>query len=480
MRQFASFLPFLIGPLSAFALTLAPPFTDHAVLQCEKPLTVWGTDAAPGATVRVSLANREATTAAALDGRWSVTLSAFPPGGPYTLRIRSGDTEIRRDDILLGEVWLCAGQSNMNWGLIGTDGGEALLSELAATPTSRVRLLRVPQSPADEPVTRLDAVWTPCTPATARDFSAIGYRVGRAIEAALNRPVGLIHANWGGTPAEAWMPREILLADDRFANAFERYAERLAKANEAQLANVRRNQPAASWNGIIHPLVPYTARGVLWYQGEANIGRPHHYAALLRSLIQTWRKRFLDPSLPFLIVQLPRYAAPQTPLAWAELRAAQASVLDLPATTLAVTVDCGNPDDIHPRDKAPVADRLARLALRHVYGHADVLADAPRIASVSYASDGFARVTFADSSVGLRTTDGAAPLGFELAGADGVFHSAEAALSADGQSLRVHSPAVPAPSALRYAWADAPEVNLLDRASGLPLAPHSSVFRILP
>gem|GEM_PF-5948573 len=303
---------------------LSPIFSDHAVLQCEKSLTIWGA-ARPQTTVEVSLAGATQSTQSAANGHWRVTLPALPPGGPHELVVRSDNEELRRSDILLGEVWLCGGQSNMNWGLIATDGGEDELAQLAVHPTSRVRLLRllrIPQTPADTPQTRLEAAWTPCTPETARDFSSIGYRVGRALETALDRPAGLPHANWGGTPAEAWLPREVLEANPWFADAFDRHAKKLASAPEPRPEGLERGQPAASWNGMIAPLVPLSSRGVLWYQGEANVGRPHHYAALFRTLIETRRDRFGDPALPFLFVQLPRYAAPKTPGAWAELRAA--------------------------------------------------------------------------------------------------------------------------------------------------------------
>lgn len=455
-------------------LSLSEVFSDHAVLQCEKPIAIWGAGRAK-ASITVEIAGESADTRADDSGRWRVTLPPLPAGGPHELIVRSGDDQIRRTDILLGEVWLCAGQSNMNWGLIATEGGEEELAKLAATPTDRVRLLCVPQEPADEPQTRLYATWTPCTPETARDFSAIGYRAGRALETALDRPIGLIHASWGGTPAEAWLPRDILESHPRYAEAFPRFAAALANAKD--LDGVRRKAPAASYNGIINPIVPYTLRGILWYQGEANIGRPHLYASLFRTLIETWRDRWAEPSLPFLFVQLPRYAAPKTPLAWAELRAAQESVLDLPATAMAVTIDCGDPNNIHPRDKAPIADRLARLALHRVYDKTDAIADSPRIASVEFQAEGSARVKFDHAGNGLYTQDGGHPLGFELAGADGVFHTAEVVLEAGGTAATVRSPVIPHPKALRYAWANAPAVNLVSSAA-LPLAPYHSVFKV--
>jgi sialate O-acetylesterase len=214
-------------------------------------------------------------------------------------------------------------------------------------------------------------------------------------------------------------------------------------------------------------------RGVIWYQGEANVGRPHQYAQLLRSLIKAWRERFADPALPFLFVQLPRFAH-ATPDAWAELRAAQESALALPHTAMAVAIDTGNPDDIHPRDKAPIADRLARLALAKVYGKSGIPADAPRITSVRF--DGNSATAMLAHADGLKTSDGQPPKAFELAGADGVFHPARADIRPDA-TLTVISPQVPAPTALRYAWANAPEVNTTN-AEGLPLAPFHSTFPI--
>ncbi|GAB4168603.1 MAG: sialate O-acetylesterase [Terrimicrobiaceae bacterium] len=481
-------------------LAFAPAFSSHMVLQCEKPLRIWGF-ARPGEEVKVVLGKSMASSTADKEGRWEAALPPMPPGGPYELTAKSETAQVGLIDVLLGEVWLCGGQSNMNWGLIASDGGEEDLRDLAEKPTQRVRLLRVPQSPSTTPETRLEAGWTACTPGTARDFSAIGYRFARQLERVLDRPVGMIHANWGGTPVEAWLPLEILQSEPAAAPALERHAKAVAVQPEARRAYEKaledweqrvtageypdeksrnqarprepdgtgsRNAPAESFNGIIAPLIPMTLRGVLWYQGESNVGHPRRYEKLFPLLISTWRKLWND-GFPFYFVQLPQYADPARPGAWAELREAQAAALVLPATGMVVAIDCGDPENIHPRDKKPISDRLANLALKETYGSENAPAGGPRIGKVEFLDNGSAVVSIEGGSPPLRTPDNAAPLGFELAGTDGVFHRATARIDGPA-SLSVQSTSVPRPVALRYAFANAPQINLRDN-QGLPLAP---------
>ncbi len=440
-------------------LRLPAVLGDGMVLQRGRPLPVWGR-ARPGASVTARLAGRERGATAGPDGRWRVVFEPLEEGRGLELRVSDGDTERVRTDLLVGEVWLCAGQSNMEWTIdAGILDGER---ERAAATHPDLRLFKVPRCAAVRPRDDTGARWTPCRPGTAGAFSAVGYVFGRELHRALGVPVGLVGSAWGGTRAEAWCDRETLASSPAL--------RRLAPPDGGWEEAAPGDEPAAAtlFNGMVAPLVPFALRGAAWYQGESNVDRAFEYRALLTALVRNWRERWGLDDLAFLVVQLANCGPVRdTPgeSAWAELREAQQLACALPHTGLATAIDIGEAADIHPRNKPEVGRRLARVALRRVYGR-PVESEGPRFTSMR-AEGGAARVRFAHAA-GLHTADGAPPREFAVAGEDRRFHAAEARI--EGEEVVARSAAVPRPAAVRYAWADSPVCNLVNGA-GLPALP---------
>jgi sialate O-acetylesterase len=618
---------------------------DHMVVQRGKPVRLWG-QADPGETVRASLAGADATTEADASGRWALTLPALAAGGPHTLTIR-GRNVLTFRDVQAGEVFVASGQSNMEWPLSQSLGaGDALKAGCGG-----LRLFTVTKATAVAPRDDVQGMWLPCNEETAPSFSAVAFHFGQALHRALGLPIGLVHTSWGGTPAEAWTPREALLAESSLApmvheldtllrdpSAREEAARKLAEwearnfhqdtrnTGEAQgfarggddagwlpmelpqywenaglrmdgavwfrrtadvpaawagrdatlslgaiddfdttywngervgttgretpqfyaaprqytvpgrlvkagrnvvavrvfdhfgnggfggtapemtlrpidgqarlsLAGTWRyrierrldpamadfstqprlpgaddpNSPTVLWNAMTAALTPFPVAGVIWYQGESNAGRAFQYRTLFPAMIESWRRAWREPELPFLFVQLANFTAlARTPgdSEWAELREAQTMTLRLPKTGMAVTLDIGDADDIHPRNKKEVGHRLALQALRLIYGQS-VVASGPRFVS-AMREEAAMRVRFETGGTGLMTTDGSAPVGFAVAGADRRWRWAEARI--EGDTVLVSSPEVSEPVAVRYGWADNPPNTLRSRA-GLPAEP---------
>lgn len=479
----------------AAEVTCAPLFADGMVLQRDARVPVWG-KATPGEKVTVAFAGQSRTTTADKDGKWRVDLDPLPASNtPQELTVN----ELTIRDVLVGEVWVCSGQSNMQWPLKQSNDADA---EIAAADFPRIRLATVKRKVSAEPSDTCEVDWQSCSPESAPGFSAVGYFFGRHLHRALKVPVGLIHASWGGTPAEAWTSREALLADAMLRPIVERgdrypteFAERLARwqrEHDAWEATTRAstepstlpaaprrpvdplnnpNMPGGLYNAMIHPLAPYAIRGVIWYQGESNAGRAFQYRTLLPTLIRDWRSLWQQGDFAFLIVQLANFGRNGSDpgrSAWAELREAQAlTARDVPRVGYVVTIDIGNPTDIHPRNKQDVGKRLGLLAERLVYGR-EVDASGPTFKSMRVV-DGKVRVGF-DHADGLNAR-GEKPRGFVVAGADRVFKSAEAVI--DGNEVVVSSAEVPEPVAVRYGWANSPECNLYN-AANLPMAPFRS------
>jgi sialate O-acetylesterase len=475
----------------------APLFRDHAVLQRDRPLPIWGR-AEPGERITVRFADQTRSTQADTEGRWRVVLDPVPANStPSTLTL-AGDSTLVISDVLVGEVWLASGQSNMEWPLRRTY-DHALDIPTPANPL--IRHIKIRKTVADSPaetVGILRDTWQPATPETRGEFSAVAYYFARDLQARLDLPIGIIDSTWGGTRAESWLDHDTLSKDPALASVREdwtgqlaSYPERKAKyqadraaweqrQTEAQAAGQpfkerppgepwgpgHHSTPAGLYNGMIAPLIPYALRGVIWYQGESNAWRADRYHGLFSALITGWRARFAQDTLPFYWVQLASYSAGDPDgLQWARLREAQTRTLALPATGQALALDLGDPRDIHPRNKRDVGRRLARLALARTYqiplvDRGPVFLQATREAS-SY------RVTFGPPEGGLSSLT-ARITGFELAGADRAFHPAEARF--DGSDLILTSPAVPDPVAVRYAWRNAPTASLYNHA-GLPAEP---------
>ncbi len=456
----------LAAPAAA-DLRLAPLLQEHAVLQRETTVPVRGWTA-PGAEVTVTADWSAEPRSARADARgaFSVPLRTPEAGGPYALIVSAGGEELRLADVLVGDVWIASGQSNMQWPLFQAAGGE---EAAAAASDARLRLFTVEPAFAAAEEQECAGAWAPCAPAAARDFSAVGFFFGSALAAELDVPVGIVDSSFGGTVAEAWISAHALRAQfPEFADDLERMSA-LAAGDEAQPLPasgspwLNQNRPAALWNAMVAPLAGTPIRGVIWYQGESNRERHAQYRRLFPALIADWRKRFGQGDFPFYFVQLAPFDYPGDAGELALLREAQAEAQLVPYTGMAVTMDVGDPADIHPRDKRTVGERLAALALAGTYGRA-VPCRGPTFRSLSV-EGGAARLLF-DGAEGL-TSRGAPPASFELAGADRVFHPAEARI--EGEAILLASPEVPEPAAVRFAWRAADASNVWNGA-GLPLS----------
>lgn len=483
---------------SVVSATVSVPnlFTDHMVLQRDLENPVWG-KAAPGEAVTVAIAGQTHRTTANNQGEWRITLDPLPAGGPHELVI-SGENTLTLSDVLVGEVWFCSGQSNMEWPLINTNNAEV---EIASANFPKIRLLTVPTVGLQEAQDDFNGQWEICSPQTVSEFSAVGYLYGRRLYNTLNVPIGLIDDSWGGSAAEAWVPREVLEQFPRYAAYIadhdkrcagytdEVHAQKVAEWEDAVAEwtkngskgskprsprDPRYNQhrPGNIYYGMVHPTIGYGIRGFIWYQGESNAGRAIDYAHLFPLMIQTLRDKWGQGDFPFYWVQLADFqdesAEPQDH-GWAYLRESQAKTLDLlPNTGQAVIIDAGEGRDIHPRNKQTVANRLARIALARDYGF-DMSYQSPRFTEMTV-EVGKAILTFSPlSSGGLYAFDTKEVKGFAIAGEDMKFVWADAKIVGKDQ-VQVWSDAVPNPVAVRYAWGVNPVCNLYDR-NGLPVTP---------
>jgi sialate O-acetylesterase len=450
-------------------VALAPLFADHAVLQQGKLVPVWGT-ADPGEHVSVTFAGQTIGATAGEDGRWVVLLTALPPSAVGADLVANGKmTTATAHDVLVGEVWLCSGQSNMEFTVNDPHAPSFHLlnaaQEAAAANYPLIRFFKVGHQVAEAPADRATGTWAPCSPETVATFSAIGYFFARDLQQRLGVPVGVIASTWNGTPVEAWMSPAALAGDPAFAPVPVRWKD--APPDYPHRPSWR---PAGLFNGMINPLLPYALRGVLWYQGESNTARAGEYHRLFAAMITAWRAHFGQGDLPFYWVQLAAYVNPANPAdaTWPGLREAQAQALSLPATGMAVAIDIGDPKTIHPPNKQEVARRLALIAKDHLYGLTGDYSGPVFLAAERVGPAMRVRFRFADNGL----TAGAKPLqSFEIAGADRKFHPATARIA--GDAVLVQSLQVPDPVAVRYAWQNYPEANLYNGA-GLPAAPFRS------
>jgi sialate O-acetylesterase len=478
-------------------ITLAPLFRDGAVLQREQPLIVWGR-AAAAEKVAVKFRAQSASVITGADGRWHVTLKAEKASTEPAELVATGANTVVVRDVLVGDVWLCSGQSNMAFLLRNASDAE---SAIATADSPLIRQFKVPNVAAEKPADDVAGSWVACTPSTAGSFSAVAYHFAVELHQKYRVPIGIVNSSWGGTQIEAWMSEAALRQNPAAKEIFGRWEQRLAEfpqkmaeysaatsaggagkaagksAKAKKRAPAKPEGPGSRWvpggiyNAMIAPLAPYAFRGALWYQGEANAVRHAEYASLFTALIQQWRAAF-GQRLPLYFVQLANFErnAGNTGTEWAFQREAQTAALSLPDTGMVVTIDIGNPKDIHPKNKKEVGRRLALLARRQLHGenietHGPVFKDAK--------PDGAAmRVSFAHAD-GLRLhppkTDGR--VSFEIAGENRKFVPANARL--DGDTLLVASERVTQPVAVRYAWRNSPDARLFNQA-GLPAAPFRS------
>lgn len=492
----ASLVALLACPLLA-QVQLASVFSDHMVLQRGKPIAVWGT-AAPGESVVVTM--REATANAVADaaGQWLLHLDPQAAGGPFELKVQASN-EVTLRDVLIGEVWICSGQSNMQWAM---QRFPATREAMASAADDQLRILQIPRVASRHPQKSANASWAHAGPDTLGNFSAVGYGFGRHLRKTTGVPVGLVHSSWGGTRAEAWT-REVTLQKhaelrpilDRWEQTYARYpnakaqhdealVEWQAKAATARAAGAKpprrpgapvdpdnRHAPGRLHYGMIEPLVPMSFRGAIWYQGESNAGRAYQYRTLFPALIEDWRDTFGQGQFPFLFVQLAAFEAKGGhPHAWAELREAQTMTLSVPNTGMACTIDLGQKNNIHPPHKLEVGRRLALLALASTYGH-DVVSSGPMFSHFSIEGRRI-RLHFDHVGSGLMQK-GEALRGFEIATAEGEFEIAQATL--DGDTVVVEG-SMAAPRHVRYAFRHWPQISLFNR-EGLPASPFRTDTR---
>jgi sialate O-acetylesterase len=425
-------------------------FCDGAVLQQEIRVPVWGT-ARDGEKVTVKFQGQKVSTVAR-GGRWLVKLKPLKAGGPFTLTI-TGDNTITLTNVLVGEVWLCSGQSNMGFSLAGA---ENAAEAIGAASDPQLRLFTVPREPAESPQTDVAGTWTESTPDTAAKFSAVAYFFGRDLRRARKVPVGLINSSVGGTPAEAWTSRAAVAAVPELKQLLE-----LPPPNSPAPKSKRPKAPGCLYNGMIAPLQPYALAGAIWYQGEANSGRAAQYQKLFPTMIRNWRKAWGQDNFPFLFVQI----APHEKMS-PEIREAQLMTWKKVAdTALIVTADVGDAKDIHPGKKEPVGARLALAARAVAYGE-KIEYSGPAFTSMKVKGNR-AVLSFTHTGSGLMAKEGELK-GFTLAGADGNFLHANATI--DGAKVVVSSSSVTKPVAVRYGWENVPDVNLFNR-EGLPASP---------
>ncbi len=438
----------------AAEVRLAGIFTDNMVLQCDMPIYIWGTGE-NGDEVAVAFGDQEEATTVN-DGRWKVSLGAMSANAdPQKLVVSSGDDEIELTNVLIGEVWIASGQSNMVWPIQRSADPEATA---AAADVPQLRLFTVQRKPTPEPQGDLTGIgWHVTTPETVPEFSAVAYHFGRHLHEQLGVPVGLVSTNVGGTPAEAWTSREALADEPSLKPLLDIEASRPT------------HNASVLYNAMIHPLVPMAFRGAIWYQGESNAGRAYQYRTLLRTMVQDWRSQW-GRDFPFLIVQLAPFRDIQPEPGdsqWAELRESQLLVAQTtPPSALAVITDIGDEKDIHPKQKAPVGTRLALAARALAYGE-DIEHSGPVYREMEI--DGSRAILHFDHLGGGLTTKGSdGPQGFTICGADQKFVHADAKI--EGDTLVVSSDQVAEPVAVRFGWADYPVVDLWNEA-GLPASP---------
>lgn len=500
---FALCAPFL-APSLLCQIVLPKILSSHMVVQRDLPVHVWGL-ASAGEEISVSFRGESRSTTAGDNGRWSLCLAPGAAGGPFSMSVKgtagpaspqsaSQPQTITLDDVLVGDVWVASGQSNMEFAM---HQAETAATDLPQAGNPNIRLLIVKKKAVDYPQDDLEtdvwSGWTASTPETAKDFSAVAWYFARDIEQREHVPIGVIDSTWGGTVVESWTRMAALGADAALAPLFVswghmtereedehlRYNAEQRQRDEAKAAGKPAPQfpwhpqldswgPGMLWNGMIAPLTPFPIRGVIWYQGESNsrLERWPLYNRIFSTMITDWRHQWGVGDFPFLFVQISAFKSNETE-DWAELRQQQVETLALRNTAMAVTIDIGNPDNVHPTDKVDVGMRLARAARALTYGE-----------SVEYQGPTFRQATpegtsiraWFDHAKGL-TAKGGTVTGIEVAGADGKFVAATATI--EGNTIVASSPGVKEPRYIRYGWANSPPCNLFN-AENLPASPFTS------
>ncbi|MFC7336562.1 sialate O-acetylesterase [Haloferula chungangensis] len=477
------------------AIKLPHLFSDGAVLQRDRSVPVWGW-AQPGKKVTVEFAGQKKATKANDYGAWNLKLDAMPASakGRVLVVTEEGSEPVRVNDLLIGEVWLASGQSNMEWPISKCRPEDQAIAN--SGPVEHMRIFNVPNKLSPHPLYDVDSKWQLTTPESVKNFSGVAYFFGRELSHALKVPIGIISSEWGGSRIEPWIP-EVGFAEVSELTNLHRYrksrlpgtkeyeeaahrhlAATRAWIGEAHKALKRHQTPPAQppapavlsvghnaelglYQAMIHPLQPYALRGFIWYQGESNLADGLQYRWKMEALIKGWRTAFQNREAPFLFTQLAPFNYGRKASLLPQLWVAQRETLEVPHTGMAIINDIGNPKDIHPTNKSDVGHRLARLALADSYGKKDLVKSGPLFRDFT-AKDGKITISFDHAGSGLKTRDGKAPDSFEIAGANGKFHPAQA--DVDGDKIVLHSDQVPDPTQARFAWSQTASPNLVNSA----------------
>jgi len=505
LRPFA-LLVLLPAALAPAQVTLPRFLSDHMVVQRNMPVHIWGM-ATPGEQVSVTFRGQTESTSATNLGRWSVYLKPGAAGGPFDIAIKGapasasaespaptatpGDT-LTIHDVLVGDVWIASGQSNMQFAL---SGAASAATDLPKASIPEIRLLIVDDKAADYPQDDLPTTgWAASSPESAKEFSAVAWYFAREIHEREHVPVGVIDSSWGGTTAEAWTRMTALGQDAQINSLFAARGQMMDQAADTALTVKDEDRqraedraqgkpepqfpwhapfeswgPANLWNAMIAPLTGMPIRGAIWYQGESNSGpeRAPYYDRVMRDMIEDWRHQWGIGAFPFYYVQIANFNAGPD-VNWANLREQQRRTLGERNTAMAVTIDIGTPDNIHPPDKADVGHRLALAARALDYGESGLEYSGPMFRQATV--EGSSIRAWFDHAKGL-TAKGGPVTSVEVAGADGKFVPATAAV--DGETIMASSPQVPNPVAIRYGWANSPQCNLFN-SDGLPASPFTS------
>ncbi len=446
---------------------LATIFSDHMVLQRGMEIPVWGW-ADQGEKITLSLNGQMVSVKPDKRGKWIARFAPMDAGGPYEMNIQ-GKNNITLTDILIGDVWLCGGQSNMEMPVKGWPGQPILNSEREIQEANypNIRLITVGKKISIRPLKNIESSgWERAIGTNIADFSAVGYFFGKDVYLDQDIPIGLISVNWGGTVCETWTSAESLAEDPDFESVIDEMEKNPPSADFDP-----NSKPTLLFNGMLNPLIPFGIKGAIWYQGESNDSRAYQYRRLFPLMIRDWRKHWNQGDFPFLFVQLAaHHPVDKNPVEspWAELREAQLMTLALPNTGMAVAIDIGEADNIHPANKEEVGRRLALAAKKMAYNQ-DVVYSGPIYQSMEITGNEI-KLTFSHTGTGLEAKDKYGYLrGFTIAGEDKIFHWAKARL--EGDTVFVYHPSIQNPLAVRYAWSDNPDDANLYNKEGLPASP---------
>lgn len=453
-RPGIAFLFVALLTISASAeIKLPQVFDDHMVLQRDQNVAIWGW-AEPGETIEIITPFESQKLKTGENGKWMTRLKPMEAGGPIELKLK-GTNEIVLKDVLVGDVWVCSGQSNMEWSVAASTNSK---EEIGNANFPNIRLFDVKKTPKIDPTddVELDAPWLACTSESIPRFSAVGYFFGRKLHQELDIPIGLISTNWGGTRIEPWTPPVGFEA----VEAVKKIPESINREN------FNHGTPTTLYNGMVHGLVPFGIKGAIWYQGESNRNDGMLYYEKMKALIAGWRSVFQQPELPFYYVQLAPYIYGNSdPEILAKLWESQVATLAVPHTGMAVTTDIANLKDIHPKNKQDVGLRLALWALAKDYGQ-KIVYSGPLYKSMKV--EGNKIRLFFDHAKGLKSSDGKPLTWFTIAGEDGKFVDATA--NVDGDTILVSSNDVADPTTVRFGWHQEAEPNFVNGA-GLPTSP---------